>query len=200
MVSRMRKHDALPASQLNEQPFSEWCQRIRASDRQAFETLFAATSHSLFRYALRLTQQADQAEDIVQDVFLRLWIKRATLDPNRSLRTLLYVMVRNLAFAQERTAVKRQALLSDMDKPVTEPTPEEATQARLLGAHLRTWIQELPARRREAFQLSRFDGLSYEEIADVMGLSIKTVDNHIWKALRYLRQRLHTFDADLLQP
>lgn len=200
MVLTVFSHDAAASSEIDPERFATWCAHLRVSDRQAFEALFATTSKPLFRYALRLTQQTDRAEDIVQDVFLRLWQKRTTLDPTRSLRTLLYVMVRNLALTQERTSVTRQALLSAMDAPQPPPSPEETTRARLLGAHIRSWVQELPVRRREAFQLSRFDGLSYEEIAAVMGLSVKTVDNHIWKALQHLRHRLHAFDADLLQP
>ncbi len=200
MVPTAMEPAVLPHGLPEDDAFARWCRQLVASDREAFNALFAATSQRLYRYALRLTQQADRAEDIVQDVFLRLWLKRATLDPGRSLRALLYVMVRNQALTHERTAVKRKALLSAMDEPDVGPTPEETTRARLLGAHLRRWINELPDRRREAFQLSRFDGLSYEEIAGVMGLSVKTVDNHIWKALQHLRRRLHAFDADLLQP
>ncbi len=193
------EHAETPYQKPDLTPYADWCRRLVASDRTAFEALFATAAKPLYRYALRLTRQTDRAEDIVQDVFMRLWMRRTSLDPNRSLRALLYVMVRTHALTQERTASKREALLSDMDEPPVLPTPEETTQARLLGAQLRQWIDELPTRRREAFQLSRFDGLSYEEIANVMGLSVKTVDNHIWKALQHLRSRLHAFDPDLLQ-
>ena len=183
-----------------EDPYSIWCRRLRASDRAAFEALFRAVYADLFRYAKSLTHDAVSAEDAVQEALLRLWIRRATLDPGRSLRALLYVTVRNLALDQERNSVKRQALLKTMDDQQRPPTPGDLTGARMLEARIHSWIAELPERRREAFRLSRFDGLSYAEIASVMGLSIKTVDHHIWLALQHLRRRLGQFEPDLLRP
>ena len=183
-----------------EDPYDAWCRGLRASDRAAFEALFRAVYADLFRYAQSLTADAAVAEDVVQEALLRLWIRRAALDPARSLRALLYVTVRNLALDQQRNSAKRQTLLKTMDNRQRPPTPGETTGARILEARILSWIEELPARRREAFRLSRFDGLSYAEIADVMGLSIKTVDNHIWLALQHLRERLGQFEPDLLRP
>jgi len=180
--------------------YTTWCRRLIADDRKAFEALFHATSDSLYRYAFLHTRHGDVAEDIVQEAFLRIWLNRAALDPDRSLRALLYVTVRNLALSHTRGAIKRHTLLNTMDKPVLPFTPEETTRAHILGDHIRRWIHELPNRRREAFQLSRFDGLSYDEIAHVMDLSVKTVDNHIWKALQHLRNRLQTYETALIQP
>ncbi len=183
-----------------EDPYAAWCRRLKASDRAAFEALFRAVYADLFRYAKSLTHDAASAEDAVQEALLRLWMRRTALDPGRSLRALLYVTVRNLALDQERNSAKRQALLKTMDDPQRPPTPGDTTGVRMLEARIHDWIAELPERRREAFRLSRFDGLTYAEIASVMGLSIKTVDNHIWLALHYLRRRLGQFEPDLLRP
>lgn len=178
--------------------YRTWCRRLQASDRTAFEALFRATYPNLFRYARRLTGQAAQAEDVVQEAFLRIWTRRASLDAEKSLRSLLYVTVRHLAFGQERKAHRRKELREAMVSPRTPLRPDETTGARELGAYVDRWVDELPERRREAFRLSRYDGLTYAEIAEVMGLSIKTVENHIWLALRHVRQRLKDFDPDLL--
>ena len=78
-----------------EDPYKIWCQRLRTSDRTAFEALFRAVYADLFRYAKSLTHDAASAEDAVQEALIRLWIRRATLDPGRSLRALLYVTVCN---------------------------------------------------------------------------------------------------------
>lgn len=195
MTQSSAHQNALPA----EAQFSNWCTQLIASDKGAFEKLFGAMSKPLYLYALRLTRVQPLAEDIVQEVFLRIWQRRTTLDPNRSLRALLYVSVRNLALSHERTQVNRQTLLAGMDQQMSTPSPEEAAWAKMLGNHIKEWINELPARRREAFQLSRFDGLGYGEIADIMGLSVKTVDNHIWKALQHLKERLAAYDTELLR-
>ncbi len=183
-----------------EDPFVIWSRRLKASDRTAYEALFRTVYADLFRYAKSLTHDAASAEDAVQEALLRLWIRRAALDPARSLRALLYVTVRNLALDQERNHAKRQTLLKGMDDQQRPPTPGDMTGARLLEAQIQGWIGELPERRREAFRLSRFDGLSYAEIASVMGLSVKTVDNHIWLALQHLRRRLSQYEPELLQP
>ena len=183
----------------DEAQFASWCARLIKSDRGAFEKLFGVMSKPLYLYVLRLTRAQPLAEDIVQEVFLRIWQKRTALDPSRSLRALMYVSARNLALGHERTQANRQSLLSSMDQPMITPSPEEAAWAKMLGAHIKEWINELPERRREAFQLSRFDGLGYEEIAHIMGLSVKTVDNHIWKALQHLKGRLAAYDTELLR-
>ena len=76
-----------------------------------------------------------------------------------------------------------------------QPTPEETIDAESLKERLREWISELPPKRREAFQLSRFEGLSHEEIAEVMNLAPRTVTNHIMLALQQLRDRLQAFQT-----
>ena len=169
-------------------------------DEAAFAALFHTTYPALLRYAQRLAGGHEHARDAVQEAFLRLWQKRSAIDPARSVRALLYLTVRNLILNQERNTTRQQKLLEQMDDPTPLPTPDHTTQARLMGHRLRLWIAELPLRQREAFELSRFDGLRYEEIAGVMGVSIRTVENHIRQALRHLRDRLREFEPDLLRP
>ena len=153
---------------------------------------------ALIRYALRLTQNEDAAYDVVQDAFIKLWHIRETLDPARSLKALLYRIVRNLSLNHQR--MKRHEASHHAALPIPEaedaPTPETLYDAEELGTHLRQWIETLPPRRREAFQLSRFEGLSHEEIAHVMSLTPRTVTNHIMMALQELRDRLHAFQAN----
>lgn len=184
----------------NERLFALWSARIRDSDEAAFQALFEATYPSLHRYAQSLTKNTVLAQDAVQEAFLRIWRRRATLDPSRSLRALLYLAVRNLVFNEERTLLQRKKLLATMDPPAAPSRPDEHSHVEMLEAHMRRWIRALPQRRREAFQLSRYDGLSYQEIAHVMGLSVKTVERHIQLALRELRDRLRALEPTLLQP
>lgn len=151
----------------------------------------------LIRYALRLTHDEDTAYDVVQDAFVKLWHIRETLDPERSLKSLLYLMVRNLSLNHQR--MKRNEASHRMALSVPEaadaPSPEEVYDAEQLGTQLRQWIEALPSRQREAFQLSRFEGLSHDEIAHVMNLTPRTVTNHIMLALQHLRNRLRAFQT-----
>ena len=150
---------------------------------------------ALLRYALRLTRDEDAAYDIVQETFVKMWDIRETLDPARSLKALLYRIVRNLSLNHQRTKRHEAMEQEALPPPSARPTAEEVYDAEVLGAHLRQWIETLPPRRREAFHLSRFEGLSHEEIADVMNLTPRTVTNHIMLALQHLRQRLRAFQA-----
>ncbi len=176
-------------------PISALAARVRQGDRAAFEALFRSLHPDLARYAHSLS--ALEADDAVQDAFLTLWRRRADLDPDRSARALLYTAVRNRLFNRQRDDARRRDLLETMDAPDSPPQPDDHMDASLLGALVRDRLATLPNRQREAFGLSRFDGLSHAEIADVMGCSTKTVENHVGRALSALRDhlRLHAPDA-----
>ncbi|MEZ4702253.1 MAG: RNA polymerase sigma-70 factor [Rhodothermales bacterium] len=168
-------------------------------DIDACTALFSQHYPDLVRYARSIAGDAGGAEDAVQDAFLRLWKRRETIDPERSVRSLLYRAVRNLVLNEARDAALHRDLLKDMQPNGHAPMPDAAAGAGLIGDRMRGWIGELPERRREAFELSRFYGLSYDEIAGIMGVSKKTVENHIRLALQHLRDRLHQFDPHLLR-
>lgn len=178
-------------------PFPAWSRRLRASDPTACTEVFNAMHTPLLRYALQQTREETAAYDVVQEAFIKLWQVRETLDPERSMKALLYCIVRNLSLNDHR--MKRHEPIEQTALPVPDPaaasTPEEVFDAEVLGTHLRRWIDALPPRRREAFQLSRFEGLSHQEIAQVMNLTPRTVTNHIMLALQHLRDRLHAFQA-----
>jgi RNA polymerase sigma-70 factor (ECF subfamily) len=145
----------------------------------------------LLRYATRLTNE-ETAYDIVQNAFVSLWQMRASIDPDRSLRSLLYTLVRNEALNQRRAMDRRRDRHSEY-APSRNPLPPENVEAEALRTRLQQWIDDLPERQREAFRLSRFDGLTHAEIADVMNIKPRTVTNHVTKALQTLRDRLDDY-------
>jgi len=168
--------------------FDTWSRNLRTSDREAFTGLFDAMHAPLLRYAARLTSE-EAAYDAVQEAFVSLWRMRASLDPDRSLKSLLYTLVRNEALNQRRAMDRRQARHAEYS-PTREPSPSDQVEAEALRARLKHWIADLPERQREAFRLSRFDGLTHDEIAEVMGIAPRTVTNHVTNALQTLRDRL----------
>ena len=176
---------------------SALAERVRSGDRAAVERLFRAVHPDLVRYGRSLAD-ADDAEDAVQDAFVALWRRRQTLDPSRSVRALLYAAVRNRLLNLHRDTTRRRDLLDAMDAPDRPLLPDEHAGAALLADRVRAGVDTLPARQREALSLSRFDGLSYAEIADVMGCSVKTVENHVGRALRALRDHLGRVAPDAL--
>ena len=186
------KGAALPS----DDSFIRWSERLQSSDQRAYSELFEAMHVVLLRYAWRFTNDQEAARDIVQDAFLKLWQIRANVDPKRSLKALLYTMVRNLALNYKRAAQHTSGVFPEHDLHDRAPTADQQLEASILGDRLRLYIDQMPQRRREAFMLSRFEGLSHEEIAQVMHLTPRTVNTHIVLALKDLRNRLGVLQAD----
>lgn len=180
------------------------CRRIKASDRAAFEKVFRRHRNEMLRYIRGIVRREAVAHDLVQDVFADLWSSREMLDPSRSLKAYLYGMARNRALRHlrdTRTHIRKHALLQhESDAHASDGSEREHEfDAGLLGDMLRQWIAELPNRQREALVLSRYHDLSHREIASVMGVSPRTVNNHIMRALNHLNDRVRTFEPALLK-
>lgn len=189
-----------------QQRWKELGVRVRAGERQAFRSVFEGLYPEVVAYSASLGAGTRPAEDLAQDAFLRLWEKRELIDAQRSIKALLFVTVRNLTFNSTRDANNRRILLETRNAervaakdPAPGPQIDESIDAAMLGAKIRRWIDNRPAREREAFSLSRFSELKHCEIADVMGISKHTVEKHITNALRTLRDRLKALDPGLLR-
>lgn len=178
------------------------CRRLRASDREAFERVFRLLREDLLRYVCSIVRSGPMAHDLVQDVFVSLWGLRETLDPTQPLKAYLYRMARNRAYRHLRDerlhARKHQDLRQAADEARGPTWPDAEVDAGLLGHALRQWIEELPERQREALVLSRFHGLSHREVASVMAVSPRTVNNHIMRALNHLQGRIQAYEPTLL--
>lgn len=177
-----------------------WCRRIKASDREAFEAVFDVLHDPLARYALQITGRSAAAQDVVQYAFASLWDMREDLNPEESLEALLFRIVRNRAYNAERDRRTRQTKHEHLGHETDPIQPEVDGQldAAHLEENLRTWIDELPDRQREALVLSRFEGFTHDEIAEIMEISPRTVNNHIVRALKKLRQRVQAHHSDHL--
>lgn len=185
-------------------PFREWCRRLKASDREAYAELFEEMYEPLFRYVRSITSNAEAARDVTQDVFIRLWDARDSLSASRSLEAYLYRMARNRAYNYERDRRTRTEKEDEVrDRSTAQPSPpsqpDAEAAAQRLENRLQRWIRDLPERQREALVLSRFEDLSHDEIADVMDISPRTVNNHIVRALKHLRGRIRDYKPDLLE-
>jgi len=136
-----------------------------------------------------------QAEDIVQNVFLSFWKDRNSIEINESVRAYLFRSVHNrcLDALKHREVILRHNFRSNADNPsCTEETWETFVEAELYIILLKA-MDKLPAECRKVFRYSRIDLLSHKEIAEKLGLSVKTVENQIGKALRILREALKDY-------
>ena len=177
--------------------FTDWTRRLRASDEKALDELMHQMHPALLRYATQVVGDRDTAYDILQEAFINLWGHRDTLDPDKSLKALLYRIVYTRSLNYKRMKRREQDAHEAMAK-VEEAKPvsvAEEMDAERLGKLMHGWIENLPPRRQEAFRLSRFEGLSHQEIATVMNLSVQTVTKHIQQALQSLRDQLTTYQA-----
>ena len=152
----------------------------------------------LVSYAQEIVSGRDQAEDVVQEVILRIWERRNDWTPTDRLQTFLYRATRNEALNERRT---RHRFLDRIKIPrPTAPDPAEVSEEALLARNVRAAIDDLPTRRREIFILARFHGQSHREIAEILDISPQTVSNPMSPALTQLRTALQAIHRELWGP
>ncbi len=198
-VPLRRSTSAHPASERSDAERERaWVAGIKAGDEAAFDAVFTTYYQLLCRYATSILGSADAAEDVVQSVFVAIWNFREAWELRRTLKLYLYTAVRNSAVQELRKRRTRQRLNDlhvrpdAMDAESDSPTWAADTsveQAELLDS-LERAVAALPPRGQQAYRLHRDHGLTYDEIADVMGISPKTVSVHIGRALLALRKAL----------
>jgi RNA polymerase sigma-70 factor (ECF subfamily) len=164
---------------------------IRNGKAKAFELLFKKYCQSLIYFSRRYVFDKQIAENIVQDVFAGIWQKRQHLDPSQSIKAYLFAAVKNESFKHLRHLDVEAKSYDRVVKLVNiERTPEEILDEKELKNRLNSAINELPEKCREIFFMSRFDGLKYTEIAEALGISVKTVETQMGRAFKKLREYL----------
>ncbi len=165
-------------------------ERLRVSDQEAFRLLFEKYQPILFRNVLHSLHDVDTAHDIVQETFVRVWTHRTSLQPNLPFLALLFRISRNLVLDH----AKHQAVRKRLEPTVVQTggdDPDESLQRTLLEEKLAEVVRtKLPTKCREIFLLSRMEGMSHNEISEHLGISPKTVENQITRALKILRRHL----------
>jgi RNA polymerase sigma-70 factor (ECF subfamily) len=169
--------------------------RVRAGDERALEVLFEVFAPELTRFVARLVRSRDVAEEVVQDLFFALWEGRESLVVRESVRSYLYRAARNRAFnVGRRRAIETRweaQQVQSHDRP-TAPAADALTGYNDTVAAIQRAVDRLPDRWRQVYLLSRQEGLRASEIAEVLGMSPKAVDQQLWRALTRLRAMLAT--------
>lgn len=175
---------------------AHWTSALQGGDEKVFEDTYKQYARPLICYAYTIVKDQVAAEEIVQNVFLRIWEKKAQRDIHTSLNAYLYkaVYFESLNFLKHET-VQSAYLHHSVHamKHTNAPSASESLHHRDLEGRLRKALSELPEQCRTVFQLSRFEELKYREIADRLGIAEKTVENHMGKALKLLRLKLADF-------
>ena len=163
-------------------------------DEKAFEQLFKANYQSLCRRAFTLLKDMNEAEETVQQVFVGVWEKRREMQVKESIKGYLFKAVHNASLNRIKHRNVRMRYVQEVqtlyqsDPPVTEISLANELQSRISSA-----IESLPEQCRMVFKLSRFEEMKYAEIAAHLGISIKTVENQMGKALKILRGLLKDY-------
>jgi RNA polymerase sigma-70 factor (ECF subfamily) len=165
---------------------------IRKGDAKQFESLFRSSYVSLVRYAKSIVKDHDTAEEIVQDLFFRLWYHREKIKIETSLNGYLFRAVHNrcLHMLEHNKVVAKHAGEIPLMQPQNEENPSELVHYKELQLAIVRVLERLPDRCGRIFCMNRFDGLKYSEIADRLSISVKSVEADMGKALKEFRKAL----------
>lgn len=165
------------------------------NDDASFETLFKRHYKALHAYAAVILKDEDEAEEIVQQLFLKFWEKRELLAVQTSIKAYLYKCVYHdsLNFLKHQKVRGKYEDFTQRVSNTTYATGIDRLEVNELQDQINLALNDLPEQCRTIFQMSRFEELKYREIADQLGLSIKTVENQMGKALRIMRIKLADF-------
>jgi len=175
----------------NTDRLSAWWQLALQGDTQAFEKMHVELFPGLYYYALKLLEDNELADDAVQDLFIRIWVKRAAIGELQKVKAYFFTALRRQVLNQLRNLRLRQLNISRMLQPEIEFSPEEIVvkqeETENLHARLLQLLNGLPPRQREAIYLHYFENMDYHQVAAVMGVNYQSVLNLTQKAMQKLR-------------
>jgi RNA polymerase sigma-70 factor (family 1) len=171
---------------------AEIIRRIREGDKGQFESLFRSSYVSLVRYAMKIIRDHDSAEEIVQELFFRLWQDKEKLKIESSLNGYLFRSVHNrcLHYIDHARVIDRHAEEVSHNQPESAENPSEILLHKELQERIAGVLEKLPERCGKIFCMSRFEGLKYTEIAEKLAVSVKTVESNMGRALKEFRREL----------
>ena len=171
-------------------------QNVKNSDKKSFKKLFSNYHDSLFRFIVYKTKDSDLAEDITQETFLRVWKTREKIVPEKSFFSLIARISTNLCYDHFRHLEVRNRhrdQIPDFSKSHYD-NPQSITDLEILQEKIQDLVnKELPEKCKNIFILSRIEGKTNSEIAEILSLSIRTVENQIYRALKILKKHLKNY-------
>lgn len=170
-------------------------EKINLGDKATFEMLFKKHYKEMCAYACRFELEIETAEEIVQELFVNIWNKRESLHISSSFRSYLFQSVRNYSLNYIKHAKIKHAYKEHNQRKIQEQESqvEDHLESEELKLKIQHAIDELPPERKKVFLMSRFEELKYSEIAEKLGISVKTVETQMSKALKHLKTKLSEY-------
>lgn len=165
---------------------------LKQDNQDAFGILYQRYWGKVYSFSRYYLYTKENAEDVVSEVFIKLWDSRLLLDDDSNMKGLLFILTRNLVFNQYRKKINEDAFRTFMLSAVEELYDlEEQIEANDLKEYITQLVEELPSQRQRVFKMSRNEQKSYKEIAAELHITEKTVERHINEALKYLRKNIY---------
>ena len=166
---------------------------IKKGDIRAFDKIYEKYSTRLYIFVNGIIKSQKDAEDIVQEVFFKIWNNREKINEYLSLQSFLFTIAHNTTISIIRKKINENSYVSyvkSIQSAKELTTGEVELEYKQLEEHYKTVLNKLPERQKEVYLLSRDEELSYKEIAERLGISVNTVENHMVKALKFIRTNI----------
>jgi len=175
-------------------PTYDLIRKLKKGDLLSFDELYLKYYKKVYLFARGILKSHEDAENLVQDVFIKIWEKHQDLDENQSFESFLFTVTYNASISLLRKKLSEKNFLEEWFRrqQKEKQISDESDHQDLINTTLHL-IEKLPVRRRQVFLLSREEGLTYSEISRKLGISVNTVENHIAASLKFLRR--HFEDA-----
>lgn len=173
----------------------ELMREIKADNMFAFDVLYRKYSKKLYKFGYSILKSQEEAENLIQDVYLNLWENRYKVEKNASIKYYLFTIAYNSAItiirkkARESEFVEYVKTLQEINE---DPVNMELEYNELVNK-LDEIIRELPQRQKEVYLLHKVEGLKYSEIAERLNISVNTIENHMSRALKTIREKLGNY-------
>lgn len=172
---------------------------VKRDDHYAFDKIFHKYGSSLFSFVVSVLKDESEAEEVVQDVFLKIWEKRGELNPSLSFKSYLFTIALNTTKNIYRQKLQRDRYKQDvaLELNICQTSDVDGIEYRNLLDYIDKIIEKLPPSRREIFILSKKDGMKNPEIAKLLNISEQTVKNQLVSAMKFLRSEAAGDDNEL---
>lgn len=173
--------------------------KLKSGDRSAFEQIYKLYSIRIYWNILKMVKSEDDAKELLQDVFLKVWEKRQLLDPEQSFRSYLFQISKFTVynFIRKNNLDKKLKDYLSQENSELYTHVEEMISYKQSDAFIREAIEQLPPQRKHIYKLCKIEGKSYEEVSKMLGISTSTISDHIVKATKFIKNKHASMDGGI---